>query len=94
MSLLQFLVVLLVAAICGAIGQSLAGYSLGGCLVSAVVGFLGALMGVWLAHGLGLPELLIVNIDGENFPIVWSIIGSTLLALLLGLVSRRRGWSY
>lgn len=94
MSLLQFLVVLLVAAICGAIGQSLAGYSLGGCLVSAVVGFLGALIGVWLARGLGLPELLIVNIDGENFPIVWSIIGSTLLALLLGLVSRRRGWSY
>jgi uncharacterized membrane protein YeaQ/YmgE (transglycosylase-associated protein family) len=94
MSFLQFLVLVVVAAICGAIGQSLAGYSLGGCLVSAVVGFLGALIGVWLARGLGLPEWLIVNIDGENFPIVWSIIGSTLLALLLGLVSRRRGWSY
>ena len=34
MTLVQFLVLLFVAAVCGAIGQSLAGYSLGGCLVS------------------------------------------------------------
>ena len=94
MSFLQFLVLLIVAAVCGAIGQSLAGYSLGGCLVSIGVGFFGALIGVWLARGLGLPEWFILNIDGENFPVVWSIIGSTLLALLLGLISRRRGWSY
>ena len=46
MTLIQFLILLVVAAICGAIGQSLAGYSLGGCLVSAVVGFVGAYIGV------------------------------------------------
>ena len=33
MTLLGFLVLLLIAAVCGAIGQSLAGYDLGGCLV-------------------------------------------------------------
>ena len=43
MTLVGLLVLLLIAAICGGIGQSLAGYSLGGCLVSIVVGFIGAL---------------------------------------------------
>jgi uncharacterized membrane protein YeaQ/YmgE (transglycosylase-associated protein family) len=42
MTLIGFLVLLAIAAICGAIGQSLAGYDLGGCLVSIIVGFIGA----------------------------------------------------
>lgn len=94
MTLVQFLLLLLVAAICGAIGQALAGYSLGGCLVSAVVGLLGAFLGVWLARELHLPEIFTVQVGGESFPIIWSIVGSMILALLIGLLSRRRGWRY
>jgi uncharacterized membrane protein YeaQ/YmgE (transglycosylase-associated protein family) len=90
MTIVQFLLLLLVAAICGAIGQSLAGYSLGGCLVSAVVGFLGAFIGLWLARELKLPELFTVQVGGEAFPLVWSIVGSFLFALIVGLVSRGR----
>ena len=48
MTLLGFLLLLLIAAIAGGIGQSLAGYSLGGCLVSIFVGFIGAYIGTWL----------------------------------------------
>jgi uncharacterized membrane protein YeaQ/YmgE (transglycosylase-associated protein family) len=91
MTLVQFLVLLVVAAVCGAIGQSLAGYSLGGCLVSAVVGFVGAFLGLWLAQELRLPEVLTVRIGGEAFPVLWSIVGSALLALGVGLLTRRRG---
>ncbi|NJK81565.1 MAG: hypothetical protein HC876_01880 [Chloroflexaceae bacterium] len=90
MSLFGFLILLLIAAICGAIGQSIAGYSLGGCLVSSVVGLIGAFLGYWLAGQLGLPIFFSITIDGESFPIVWSIIGSTLLALLVGIATRRR----
>ena len=93
MTLVQFLVLLLVAAICGAIGQALAGYSLGGCLVSAVVGFLGAFIGLWLARQLKLPEVFTVQIGGEAFPIVWSIVGSFVFALIVGLLSRRRRYA-
>ena len=93
MTLVQFLVLLLVAAICGAIGQALAGYSLGGCLVSAVVGFLGAFIGLWLARELKLPEVFTVQIGGEAFPIVWSIVGSFVFALIVGLLSRRRRYA-
>jgi len=72
------------------IAQSLVGYSVGGCLVSALVGFVGALFGRWLAGQLGLPEPLSVQIGGESFPILWSIIGSALLVAGLAILNRRR----
>jgi uncharacterized membrane protein YeaQ/YmgE (transglycosylase-associated protein family) len=62
MTLLGFIILLLIAAIAGSLGQALAGYSLGGCLVSIVVGFIGAFVGLWLARQLGLPEFLPISI--------------------------------
>lgn len=90
MTVFGFLLLLLIASICGAIGQSIAGYSLGGCLVSAAVGFIGALIGKWLAVNLGLTFLLPVEIDGETFPIIWSILGSALFTVLIGILTRGR----
>ncbi len=94
MSLLGFIVLLLIAAIAGALGQAIAGYSLGGFLISIVVGLIGALLGWWLAGLLGLPELFVINIDGQPFPVVWAIIGSALFALLAGLFGRRSVRAY
>ena len=88
MSLLGLLILLVIAAICGSIGQSLAGYDLGGCLVSIVVGFIGAYLGMWLAGKLGLPEIFAINIEGKPFPILWAIIGSALFTLLMALLRR------
>ncbi len=93
MSLIQFLILVVVAAICGALGQSLAGYSLGGCFVSAIVGFIGAFIGLWVARQFGLPQVFEVQVGNEQFPVLWSIIGSALLSLLIGLLSRRRIWA-
>lgn len=91
MSILGFLLLLLIAAIAGAIGQSIAGYSLGGCLVSVVVGFIGALIGTWIASALELTYILPVTIEGETFPILWAIIGSALFTVVVGLLTRGRG---
>jgi len=90
MSLTSLLLLLLIAAVCGSIGQSLAGYSIGGCLTSIVVGFIGAFIGSWLAGTLGLPEPFRVRLAGETFPVLWSIIGSTLFVAALAFVTRRR----
>jgi uncharacterized membrane protein YeaQ/YmgE (transglycosylase-associated protein family) len=89
MSLVSFLILLVVAGICGAIGQAIAGYSRGGCLVSIALGFIGALLGMWVARMLGLPEVFAVNIGGESFPIIWSIIGSAIFVAVLSLFTRR-----
>src|ERR1700741_3246124 len=90
MSLTQLLLLLLVAGVCGSIGRAIAGYSHGGCLVSIALGFIGAIIGVWLANALHLPHLFFVSIGGENFPIIWSIIGSALFVALISFLTRRR----
>lgn len=90
MTLLDLFLLLLVAGICGALGQAISGYSRGGCLVSIALGFVGAVLGVWLSRKLGLPELFTVQIGTTPFPIVWSIIGSALFVAVIALVTRRR----
>jgi uncharacterized membrane protein YeaQ/YmgE (transglycosylase-associated protein family) len=89
MSLISLLILLLIAGICGALGQAIAGSGRGGILVSIALGFIGALLGTWLASAIGLPEILPVSIAGKSFPIIWSIIGSALFVALLSLLTRR-----
>lgn len=86
----DFLLLLLMAAIIGAIGEAIAGYSTGGCLMSTVIGFIGGLLGHWLQHALRLPTLINVHVAGHNFPVIWSVIGAALLVLILRLILGRR----
>jgi uncharacterized membrane protein YeaQ/YmgE (transglycosylase-associated protein family) len=90
MTLMSFLILLVVAGICGSIGQAIAGYSAGGCLVSIALGFIGALVGMWMAHALHLPELFVVRIGGESFPVIWSIVGAAVFVAVISLITRRR----
>ena len=90
MTILEFLLLMAVAGVCGALGQAIAGYSRGGCLVSIALGFIGALLGMWLAGALGLPEVFVVTIDGRAFPIVWSIAGAAIFVAVISLFSKRR----
>ena len=87
--LIEFLILLAIAGVCGGIAQALVGETRGGCLVAIALGFIGALLGTWLARVLGLPELLNVQLGDRSFPIVWSIIGAALFAAVLALITRR-----
>jgi uncharacterized membrane protein YeaQ/YmgE (transglycosylase-associated protein family) len=86
------LVLLAIAAICGAVGKALAGGARGGLVVAIALGFIGALVGPWFGRQLGLPEPFMLNLSGQSFPIVWSIIGAALFVALLHLLSGRRSW--
>ena len=90
MTLIDLLLLLLIAGLCGSLGQAITGYSRGGCLVSIALGFVGALIGSWLAGRLGMREWLAVPIGGTSFPIVWSIIGAALFVAVISLLTRRR----
>ena len=89
-SLPGLIVLLIIAAVCGAVGKALAGGARGGLIVSIALGFIGALIGPWIGARLGLPEPFVLRVSGESFPIVWSIIGAALFVALLHLISRRR----
>jgi uncharacterized membrane protein YeaQ/YmgE (transglycosylase-associated protein family) len=83
------ILLVIVAGLCGAIGQATAGYSRGGCLASIALGFIGAVLGIWLFPKLGLPELLVVKIGDVGFPIIWSVIGATIFVAVISLIARR-----
>ena len=85
---MEFLALLIIAAICGSVGQALAGFDLGGCLVSIVVGFIGAYIGLWISRKLGWPEMLTIKLGNKTFPIIWAVIGSAVFTLVVGLVRR------
>jgi uncharacterized membrane protein YeaQ/YmgE (transglycosylase-associated protein family) len=85
-------VMIVIAAVCGAVGKSLAGGARGGLIVAIALGFIGALIGPWVARQLSLSEPLVLHLSGQSFPIVWSIIGAALFVALLHLMSGR-GWA-
>jgi uncharacterized membrane protein YeaQ/YmgE (transglycosylase-associated protein family) len=90
MTLLELIVLLIIAGLAGSIGQAIAGYTRGGCLVSIAVGFIGAIIGVWLARNLGLPTLFVMDVGGTDFPVLWSIMGSALFVAVVSLFARGR----
>lgn len=94
MSVWEWLLLLCIAGLCGGLGQAIAGYSRGGCLAAIAIGFVGALLGVWMQRETGLPELFTVdfnNTDGVavHFPIIWSIIGAVIFVAIVGFFTRR-----
>lgn len=96
LSLVELLLLILIAAVVGAIGRNIAGSTRGGLITSIVVGFIGALIGPWIAVRLHLGEPLMVRIDGHPFPILWSIVGAALFVALIHLISGRgyrRRWA-
>ena len=90
MNIWELLILLLIAGLCGALAQAIAGFSRGGCLVSIALGFVGALLGMWLQRESGAPELFVIQVGDARFPIVWSIIGGALFAAVISLLTRPR----
>jgi uncharacterized membrane protein YeaQ/YmgE (transglycosylase-associated protein family) len=89
LTLPELVVLIVIAALCGAVGKALAGGGPGGIVVSTALGFIGALLGPWVAHQFHLPDGLVLQVAGQPFPIVWSIIGAALFVAFLHLVSGR-----
>jgi uncharacterized membrane protein YeaQ/YmgE (transglycosylase-associated protein family) len=86
---------LLSAGICGAIAETLVGFSPGGCVVSIVVGLIGTYLGAALARYFNLPPFVMVNVDGQHVEVIWAILGAVVFLLAISLLrgrGRRRTW--
>jgi uncharacterized membrane protein YeaQ/YmgE (transglycosylase-associated protein family) len=90
MTLPGLLVLIVIAAVCGAVGRALAGGSPGGLVTAIALGFIGALVGPWIASQLGLAEPFVLRLSGQSFPVLWSIIGSALFVATVHLISGRQ----
>jgi uncharacterized membrane protein YeaQ/YmgE (transglycosylase-associated protein family) len=90
MSLVDAILYLIIAGICGAIARAVAGGTGGGFIISVLLGFLGAFLGTWIARLLHLPTLFVISVSNHPFPIVWSIIGGIVLVAIAHALMRPR----
>jgi uncharacterized membrane protein YeaQ/YmgE (transglycosylase-associated protein family) len=93
MTLIHLLVLLLVGAIAGLIGERLVGRGMPGGLIGAIVaGLVGAWLMVDVLHLVLAPELSI-----EGIPVLSAILGAAIVVFVFSLVSGRgfaRSWRH
>ena len=85
--MIDILISLIIAGIAGSIGRSISGFSRGGCIISIVVGFIGAIIGTWLARELQLPDPLTITIRETSYNLLWTIIGAVIFTAVLSLIT-------
>jgi uncharacterized membrane protein YeaQ/YmgE (transglycosylase-associated protein family) len=90
MSFFAFVFMLIIASITGAIGARIAGRKNLGCLASIVLGFIGALIGTFIAREFNLPLFPWIKFGNQPFPVVWAVLGSAMFVAFLNLFSKPR----
>jgi len=90
MPLMSFLLMLIIASVTGALGANLAGRHRTGCLPSIALGFIGAIIGSFVAQKLSLPLFFSIRLGSYNFPIIWAVFGSAVFVAFLNLFAPQR----
>ena len=85
--MVDILISLIIAGIAGSIARSLSGFSRGGCIISIIVGFIGAMIGSWLSREMQLPDPFILHIRGNSYNLLWTIIGAVIFTAVLSLIT-------
>jgi len=85
--MVDILISLLIAGIVGSIARALSGFSRGGCIISIVVGFVGAMIGSRLSRELQLPDPFVLQLKGSSYNIMWTIIGAVIFTAILSLIT-------
>lgn len=88
--LIDFIILMIIAGLAGSIAKTLVGFKRGGCIISIIVGFIGAYIGTILARELDFPDLFSITVGDVTFPIIWSIVGAAIfVAVLSAFVSKK-----
>jgi uncharacterized membrane protein YeaQ/YmgE (transglycosylase-associated protein family) len=84
MSVLNVVLLLLIAGACGFLATKLMGARRINVILMIILGFIGAALGQWLAGFFHFPLILPLKIGAQTFPLVWALIGSI---AIIGIVS-------
>ena len=89
MTIGEFLILLVMAAVLGVLSQRVLGYQLGGMVVSIILGFIGAFVGKEMAGWFHLPVIFDVTIGDRRFPVIWSLFGCLVVTFVVGFIAKR-----
>ncbi len=90
MSVIEMALLLVVAVVCGASVQFLSGATRGGCPFSVGTAVIGAYAAPRIARWQGWAEPFTLELGEVEFPVVWSVAGGFVLALVVNMLSRGR----
>jgi len=93
MPVISFLFMLIIASLTGALGAGLAGRHRTGCLPSIALGFIGAIIGSYVAQKIDLPLFFWLRFGSYKFPIIWAVFGSAIFVAFLNLLAPSRNRS-
>ena len=82
MGVLDFVILLVIAGVCGFLATQLMGARRVNIVVMVALGFAGALVGKLIYGYFHLPPIWVLWIGGNPFPVVWAVIGA---AVVVGL---------
>lgn len=93
MELLEVLILIVLAGLCGAVAELILGYADGGILATIIIGIIGAAFGFASAQWLGqvfsgnrnslTPTALTIGVGDTPLDPFWSIIGSMVVIIFL-----------
>jgi len=86
MNLMDFVLTLGMALICGTLAQLTSGYSRGGWIVNLGIGFLGALAGVVVSRMLNAREIYNLQMGATSFPVIYALIGCVFFLAAINLL--------
>ncbi len=89
MTFFDFVILVVIVAICISLGQAIIGFRKRGIIGSTALGLFGAYLGITLARLLELPDLFTVQVGPEVVPIFWSIMGSGIFLIFINIFLRR-----
>jgi uncharacterized membrane protein YeaQ/YmgE (transglycosylase-associated protein family) len=89
MGLVDLLMLLALSAFFGFVGAQLMGHRKVNVVMMIIFGFVGALIGRWVATYFHLPAIYVVNVGGSSFDLVWSMGGCLLVIAVVGLLGQR-----
>ncbi len=92
MDLIDLLIVIIIAVVCGTVAQVTSRHSRGGWIVNCIFGLFGALLGTYLARYFRAPDIFNLKIGLTNFPTIWSLLGAALFVALIGFFVKGRNF--
>ncbi len=89
MTIAEFIILLVMAALLGILSQRVLGYQLGGMFISIFLGFIGAYVGKEMTVWFHLPVIFDVGIGSSRFPVIWSLFGCLVVTFVVGFIAKR-----
>lgn len=85
----EFVVIVIIAGICGGLARALFGLDNRNGLLSIVIGIAGGYLGMYVMHDLiGMPVMVPLPVGTRIIPVVEILIGATLLTMVASIIER------